>query len=79
MSASYVKFQYLISDRRYHSAGIGAKMAKDVRVHHDGGEWAFEKILGDDEFMASGFLSIQPNGMKRIKNTKDNTYVSKCF
>jgi centromere protein C len=38
--------------------------------------WSFDKIFGDDEFIAAGQLIIPPRGRKPSKAAKDNTYVS---
>ena len=38
--------------------------------------WLFDKIFGDDEFIAAGQLIIPPKGRKPSKAAKDNTYVS---
>jgi centromere protein C len=40
----------------------------------DGG-WYFDKIFGDDDFIAAGQLTIPPSGRKPTKAAKDNTYV----
>ena len=40
--------------------------------------WSFDKIFGDDEFIAAGQLIIPPKGRKPSKAAKDNTYVS-CY
>lgn len=42
-----------------------------------GGEWSFQKIFGDGDFIASGQLHIPPKGRKPSKGTKDNTYA--CY
>jgi centromere protein C len=39
-------------------------------------DWLFDKIFGDDEFIAAGQLVIPPKGRKPSKAAKDNTYVS---
>lgn len=39
------------------------------------GDWSFEKVFGDADFIAAGVLIIPPNGRKPSKGTKDNTYV----
>jgi hypothetical protein len=41
--------------------------------------WSFDKIFGDDEFIAAGQLIIPPKGRKPSKAAKDNTYVSFFF
>jgi len=41
--------------------------------------WSFDKIFGDDEFIAAGQLIIPPKGRKPSKAAKDNTYVSFLF
>ena len=38
--------------------------------------WLFDKIFGDDEFIAAGQLIIPPKGCKPSKTSRDNTYVS---
>ena len=38
--------------------------------------WLFDKIFGDDDFIAAGQLIIPPRGRKPSKAAKDNTYVS---
>ncbi|KAK1230975.1 mitotic fidelity of chromosome transmission- protein [Marasmius sp. AFHP31] len=40
-----------------------------------GAEWEFQKIFGDEQFIAAGQLLIPPKGRKPSKTTKDNTYV----
>ncbi|KAF9532781.1 Mif2/CENP-C like-domain-containing protein [Crepidotus variabilis] len=37
--------------------------------------WSFDKIFGDDDFIAAGQLVIPPKGRKPSKAAKDNTYV----
>ncbi|KAH9482624.1 Inner kinetochore subunit cnp3 [Psilocybe cubensis] len=37
--------------------------------------WSFDKIFGDDDFIAAGQLIIPPRGRKPSKAAKDNTYV----
>ncbi|KAF9053118.1 Mif2/CENP-C like-domain-containing protein [Panaeolus papilionaceus] len=37
--------------------------------------WSFDKIFGDDDFIAAGQLIIPPQGRKPSKAAKDNTYV----
>ena len=37
--------------------------------------WFFDKIFGDDDFIAAGQLVIPPKGLKPSKAAKDNTYV----
>ena len=37
--------------------------------------WMFDKIFGDDDFIAAGQLVIPPKGLKPSKAAKDNTYV----
>ena len=39
-------------------------------------DWKFERIFGDDQFIAAGELLIPPGARKPSKNTKDNTYVT---
>ena len=41
--------------------------------------WMFDKIFGDDEFIAAGQLVIPPRGRKPSKAAKDNTYVKTCY
>lgn len=41
------------------------------------GDFLFQKIFGDGDFIAAGQLIIPPDGKKPSKGTKDNTYV--CF
>ncbi|KAL0575895.1 mitotic fidelity of chromosome transmission-related protein [Marasmius crinis-equi] len=38
-------------------------------------EWEFQKIFGDEQFIAAGQLLIPEKGRKPSKTTKDNTYV----
>ncbi|KAF5373880.1 hypothetical protein D9758_000637 [Tetrapyrgos nigripes] len=38
-------------------------------------EWLFQKIFGDDQFIAAGQLVIPVEGKKPSKSTKDNTYI----
>ncbi|KAF9268341.1 hypothetical protein L218DRAFT_853608, partial [Marasmius fiardii PR-910] len=38
-------------------------------------EWEFQKIFGDEQFIAAGQLVIPEKGRKPSKMTKDNTYV----
>lgn len=38
--------------------------------------WSFDKIFGDDNFIAAGQLIIPPKGQKPSKLAKDNTYAS---
>ena len=42
-----------------------------------GGEFAFKKLFGDDDFIASGVITFPVGGKKPMKGTKDNTYVSR--
>ncbi|KII88134.1 hypothetical protein PLICRDRAFT_110586, partial [Plicaturopsis crispa FD-325 SS-3] len=37
--------------------------------------WSFQKVLGDDDFIAAGQLVIPPKVRKPTKSAKDNTYV----
>ena len=39
------------------------------------GDWSFQKVFGDADFIAAGVLVIPPKGRKPSKGTKDNTYV----
>ncbi|KAF8237718.1 hypothetical protein L208DRAFT_1375521 [Tricholoma matsutake] len=39
------------------------------------GDWSFEKVFGDGDFIAAGVLIIPPKGRKPSKVTKDNTYI----
>ena len=39
------------------------------------GEFLFQKIFGDGDFIAAGQLIIPPGKQKPSKGTKDNTYV----
>ncbi|KAL1689595.1 Mif2/CENP-C like-domain-containing protein [Schizophyllum commune] len=39
------------------------------------GEWAFDRIFSDANFMAAGMITLIPNGRKSTKPTKDNTYI----
>lgn len=41
----------------------------------NGGGFAFEKLFGDDDFIASGVITFPVGGKKPKKSTKDNTYV----
>jgi centromere protein C len=41
-----------------------------------GGAFAFKKLFGDDDFIASGVITFPVGGKKPLKGTKDNTYVS---
>ncbi|KAJ7770942.1 Mif2/CENP-C like-domain-containing protein [Mycena maculata] len=50
-----------------------ARMFKPAPVA--GGQWFFEKIFGDGDFMAAGQLVIPAQGRKPAKGTKDNTYI----
>jgi centromere protein C len=43
------------------------------------GDWSFQKVFGDAEFIAAGVLVIPPNARKPSKGTKDNTYVCISF
>lgn len=38
--------------------------------------WSFDKVFGDDDFIAAGQLIIPARGRKPSKAAKDNTYVS---
>ncbi|THU87257.1 hypothetical protein K435DRAFT_730030 [Dendrothele bispora CBS 962.96] len=38
-------------------------------------EWLFQKIFGDDQFIAAGQLVIPKDGKKPSKSAKDNTYI----
>ncbi|KAJ6480813.1 Mif2/CENP-C like-domain-containing protein [Mycena vitilis] len=38
-------------------------------------EWFFQKIFGDDEFIAAGQIVIPPKGRKPSKLSKDNTFI----
>ncbi|OAX41543.1 hypothetical protein K503DRAFT_767558 [Rhizopogon vinicolor AM-OR11-026] len=40
-----------------------------------GGEWFFQKVFGEGDYIAGGILRIPPTGRKPSKGTKDNTYV----
>lgn len=40
-----------------------------------GNQFAYQKIYGDDDFIASGVLTLPVHGEKPLKGTKDNTYV----
>lgn len=51
---------------------VEPKMAADLN-------WSFDKIFGDDEFLAAGQLVIPPKGRKPTKAAKDNTYVCLFF
>ncbi|KAH7873110.1 uncharacterized protein C8R40DRAFT_1071092 [Lentinula edodes] len=51
-------------------------LAKDIKPHRvANSEWAYQWIFGDDNFTASGHLTIPVHGRKPTKTTKDNTYV----
>lgn len=39
------------------------------------GDFAFQKILSDGEFVAAGYVEIPVGKAKPRKSTKDNTYV----
>ena len=39
------------------------------------GDFAFQKILSDGEFVAAGYVEIPVGRSKPRKSTKDNTYV----
>jgi centromere protein C len=39
------------------------------------GDWSYQKILWDADFIAAGQLVIPPKCRKPSKATKDNTYV----
>ena len=52
----------------YTAKKVEPKMAAD----HN---WSFDKIFGDDDFIAAGQLIIPPRGRKPSKAAKDNTYV----
>lgn len=41
--------------------------------------WMFQKIFGDEDFIAAGQLVIPPKERKPSKMTKDNTYVRRRF
>jgi centromere protein C len=43
------------------------------------GDWSFEKVFGDADFIAAGVLVIPPKARKPSKSTKDNTYVRISF
>ncbi|KAJ4491384.1 Mif2/CENP-C like-domain-containing protein [Lentinula edodes] len=50
-------------------------LAKDIKPHRAANsEWAYQRIFGDDNFTASGHLTIPVHGRKPTKTTKDNTY-----
>ncbi|KAF8630435.1 hypothetical protein AX17_005412 [Amanita inopinata Kibby_2008] len=38
-------------------------------------EWSYQKIFGDNEFIAAGQLTIPVQGRKPSKSSKDNTYI----
>ncbi|KAJ7225980.1 Mif2/CENP-C like-domain-containing protein [Mycena pura] len=48
---------------------------RPVKVSGPDDEWLFEKIFGDDNYMAAGQLVIPPKKRKPVKGTKDNTYI----
>ncbi|RXW13293.1 hypothetical protein EST38_g12561 [Candolleomyces aberdarensis] len=50
-----------------------AKMANLKPVPNN--SWSYEKIFGDEDFIAAGQLVIPPNSQKPSKATKDNTYM----
>ncbi|KAJ7480183.1 Mif2/CENP-C like-domain-containing protein [Mycena galericulata] len=50
-----------------------ARMFKPTPV--GGGQWLFQKVFGDGDFMAAGQLVIPAQGRKPAKGTKDNTYI----
>jgi hypothetical protein len=39
------------------------------------GPFSFQKIFEDEEFIASGILTLPLDGHKPVRETKDNTYV----
>ncbi|KAJ4482126.1 Mif2/CENP-C like-domain-containing protein [Lentinula aciculospora] len=50
-------------------------LAKDIKPRRAANsEWAYQRIFGDDNFTASGHLTIPVHGRKPTKTTKDNTY-----
>lgn len=67
---------FLTFSQYFISLGIAwtAKMVQPRQAANHG--WLFDKIFGDDEFMAAGQLIIPPKGRKPSKAAKDNTYVS---
>ncbi|TFK23463.1 hypothetical protein FA15DRAFT_670483 [Coprinopsis marcescibilis] len=50
-----------------------AQMVNPKKVPN--GDWAYEKILWDTDFIAAGQLVIPPKCRKPSKGTKDNTYI----
>ncbi|KAF8163706.1 Mif2/CENP-C like-domain-containing protein [Crassisporium funariophilum] len=50
-----------------------AKMVEPRQAANNG--WSFDKIFGDDDFIAAGQLIIPPRSRKPPKAAKDNTYV----
>ncbi|KAJ7071417.1 hypothetical protein C8F01DRAFT_1110447 [Mycena amicta] len=48
---------------------------QEARVTGPDDAWSFEKIFGDDDFMAAGQLTIPPKKKKPSKASKDNTYI----
>ncbi|KAF7310541.1 CENP-C-C domain-containing protein [Mycena chlorophos] len=48
---------------------------QQARVTGPEDAWSFEKIFGDEEFMAAGQLTIPPKKRKPSKAAKDNTYI----
>lgn len=40
------------------------------------GRFRYQKVFGDDTYMAAGTLEIPVGGFKPEKSAKDNTYVS---
>ncbi|KAF7778435.1 hypothetical protein Agabi119p4_2780 [Agaricus bisporus var. burnettii] len=43
--------------------------------HANEGEWSYERIFGDSEFLAAGQILIPPDCRKPSKGTNDNTYI----
>ncbi|PPQ76613.1 hypothetical protein CVT26_012739 [Gymnopilus dilepis] len=50
-----------------------AKMVKPLQAANHG--WSFDKVFGDDDFIAAGQLIIPARSRKPSKAAKDNTYV----
>ncbi|KAF7306529.1 CENP-C-C domain-containing protein [Mycena indigotica] len=48
---------------------------QEARVTNPDDAWSFQKIFGDEDFMAAGQLTIPPKKKKPPKASKDNTYM----
>jgi len=59
--------------------GIGIAFPKSLLEPKNvlGGEFKYQKVFGEDQFIAAGVVFIPVGGSKPGKYSKDNSYVSK--